>query len=53
VPNSIELRLSKKVVGKLFGRKRISVSKNIDEVLEKFSEKVDEDVLAEFLRERR
>ncbi len=49
----VRLRLSKDAVKKLFGSKRISVSKGISEVLDKYSEKVEEDVLEEFLKERR
>jgi len=49
----VRLRLSKDAVKKLFGSKRISVSKDISEVLDKYSEKVEEDVLEEFLKERR
>ncbi len=49
----VRLRLSRDAVKKLFGSKRISVSKGIDEVLGKYSEKVEEDVLEELLKERR
>ncbi len=54
MPNSvIKLRLSRNAIEKLFGSKRVSVSKGIDEVLDKYSERVGEDVLEEFLKERR
>jgi len=49
----VRLRLSKDAVKKLFGSKKISVSMGISEVLDKYSEKVEEDVLEEFLEERR
>ena len=49
----MRLRLSKDAVKKLFGSRRISVSKGISEVLDKYSEYVEEDVLEEFLKERR
>ena len=50
---AVRLRLSRNAVEKLFGSKRMSVSKGIDEVLDKYSERVDEDVLEKFLKERR
>ncbi len=54
MPSSvIRLRLSKKAVKKLFGSRSIGVSKGISEVLDKYSEKVEEDVLEKFLKERR
>ena len=49
----VRLRLSKDAVKKLFGSRRNSVSKGIDEVLDRYSERVEEDVLREFLKERR
>ncbi len=49
----VRLLISKDVIKKLFGSKKINVSKGIDEVLEKYSEKVEKDVLQEFLKERR
>jgi len=49
----VRLRISKNAVEKLFSSKKVSVSKGIDEVLEKYSENVKEDVLEEFLKERR
>ncbi len=48
----IRPRLSKDAVEKLFGFKRISVSKGISEVLDNYSEKVGR-VLKEFLKEGR
>ncbi len=49
----VRLRVSRGALKKLFGSKGISVSKGIDEVLDKYAERVEEDVLAEFLKERR
>jgi len=49
----VRLRLSKKAVEKLFGSKKVNISKGIESVLEKYSEKVEDDVLKEFLKERR
>jgi len=49
----VRLRMSRNGVEKLFGSKKVSVSKGIDRILEKYSEKVREDVLEEFLKERR
>ncbi len=54
VSNSVvKLRLSRDAIEKLFGSKRVSVSKGIDEVLDRYSERVEKDVLEEFLKERR
>ncbi len=54
MPSSVvRLRLSRDAVKKLFGSRGISVSKGISEVLDKYSEKVEEDVLEKFLKERR
>ncbi len=50
---AVRLRISRNAVKKLFGSKRMSVSKGIDEVLNKYSERVYKDVLEEFLKERR
>ncbi len=50
---AVRFRISKSAIEKLFGSKKTNVSKGIEEVLEKYSEKVREDVLAEFLKERR
>ena len=49
----VRLRISKGAVRELFGSKGFSVSRDIDKILDKYSEKVKEDVLAEFLKERR
>jgi len=49
----VKFRISKNAVEKLFGSKRTCVSKGIDKVLEEYSEKVEKDVLEEFLKERR
>ena len=49
----VRFRVPRSVVKKLFGSEGISVSKGIDEVLEKYAERVEEDVLKEFLMERR
>jgi len=54
VPDDVvRLCMSRNALEKLFGSKKVSVSKGIDEILEKYSEKVGEDVLEEFLKERR
>ena len=45
--------VSRSAVKKLFGSRRSSVSKGIDEVLDKYSERGGEDVLKELLKERR
>jgi len=50
---AVRLRLSKDAMKKLFNSKKVSVSKGIDEVLDKYSEKVEEDVLMGFIKERR
>jgi len=50
---AIRLHLSKDAMKKLFNSKKVSVSKGIDEVLDKYSEKVEEDVLMGFIKERR
>lgn len=50
---AVRLRVPREVLRKLFGSKGVSVSKGIDGVLEKYSEKVEEDVLKKFLEERR
>jgi len=49
----IKLRVSKDAIKELFSSRKISVSKGIDEVLDKYSEKVEVDVLKEFLEDRR
>ena len=49
----VRLRLSRDAMKELFNSKKVSVSKGIDEVLDKYSEKVEKDVLVEFIRERR
>jgi len=51
--NVVKLRISRSVIKELLSSRRISLSKGIDEVLDKYSERVEEDVLEEFLRERR
>ncbi len=53
MPETLRLRLSRDAVRKLFRSKRASVSEGLVEVLERYSEKVDDDVLKEFLEERR
>lgn len=50
---AVKLRISRNAAEKLFSPNRTSVSKDIDKVLEKYSEKVEEDVLDKFLKERR
>ncbi len=49
----VRLRVSRGALKKLFGSRGVSVSKGIDKVLDKYAERVEEDVLAEFLKERR
>jgi hypothetical protein len=49
----VRLRLSRDVIKKLFRVKGIARSKGIEEVFDKYCEKVEEDVLEEFLKERR
>ena len=49
----VRLRLSRDAMKELFNSKKVNVSKGIDEVLDKYSEKVEKDVLVEFIRERR
>ena len=51
--SAIRIRISKNAVEELFGPKRVSISKGIDEILDKYSERVKDDVLKEFLKERR
>ena len=50
---AVRLRLPVKVVRELLGSRGAGVSRGIDEVLERYSERVEEDVLEEFLGERR
>ncbi|MEB2837347.1 MAG: hypothetical protein GSR80_001389 [Desulfurococcales archaeon] len=49
----VRFRLSRNAVKKLFGSGKASVSKGLEEVLDRYSERVEVDVLEEFLRERR
>lgn len=53
MPGVVRLRLSRNAVKKLFGSGRASISKGLEDVLDRYSESVEEDVLEEFLRERR
>ncbi|MEB3758090.1 MAG: hypothetical protein GSR76_04475 [Desulfurococcales archaeon] len=53
MPTVVKFRLSKNAVRKLFGSEKASVSKGLEEVLDRYSEKVEDDVLEELLRERR
>jgi len=53
MPGIVRLRLSRSAVRRLFGSGRTSMSKGLEEVLDRYSERVEEDVLEEFLRERR
>ena len=53
MPGVVKLRLSRNAVKKLFGSGRASISKGLEDVLDRYSERVEEDVLEEFLRERR
>jgi len=49
--DAIRLRLSRDA-RKMFNSKKVSISERIDEVIDKYSEKVEEDVLTEFIKER-
>ena len=53
MPGVVRFRLSRNAVKKLFGSGKTSVSKGLEEVLNQYSERVKEDVLEEFLSERR
>ncbi len=53
VSSTVRLRISRRILKKLLSASSPRPSMGIDEVLEKYSEKVGEDVLDEFLRERR
>ncbi len=53
MPTVVKFRLSKNGVRKLFSSSKASVSKGLEEVLDRYSEKVEYDVLEEFLREMR
>ena len=53
VSSTVRLRISKRVLKKLLGTPSPRPSIGLDEVLEKYSEKVEKDVLEEFLGERR
>ena len=50
---AVKLRIPRSAIRKLFGSRRVSLSRGIDRVLDKYSERVDKDVLEEFLKERR
>ncbi|MEB3765370.1 MAG: hypothetical protein GSR77_04320 [Desulfurococcales archaeon] len=53
MPTTIKLRLSKNAIRKLFGAEKTSISKDLKDVLNKYSEKVNDDALKDFIRERR
>ena len=53
VGSTVKLRVSRRVLKKLLGAPSPRPSIGLDEVLEKYSEKVEEDVLEKFLSERR
>jgi len=53
VSGVVRLRLSRNAVKKLFSSEKASISKGLEDVLERYSEKAEEDVLEEFLKERR
>jgi len=53
VSNTVRLRISRMVLKKLIGAPGPRPSMGLDEILEKYSEKVKEDVLEKFLIERR
>ena len=50
---AVKLRIPRRVLKKLLGAPSPTPSMGLDEVLGKYSEKVEEDVLEEFLNERR
>ena len=53
VSSTVRLRISRRVLKKLLGAPSPRPTMGLDEVLEKYSEKVEKDVLEEFLSERR
>jgi len=53
VSSSVRLRISRRALKKLLSTPSPRPSMGLDEVLEKYSEKVEEDVLEKFLGERR
>ena len=53
VSSTVRLRISRRVLKKLLGAPSPRPSMGLDEVLERYCEKVEEDVLKEFLGERR
>ena len=53
ISSTVRLRISRKVLKKLLSAPSPRSSIGLDEVLEKYSEKVEEDVLEKFLSERR
>ena len=50
---AVKLRIPRRVLKKLLGTSSPRPTMGLDEVLEKYSGKVEEDVLKEFLREGR
>ena len=50
---AVRLRLPVNVVRELLGSREAGVSRGIDDVLERYSERVEEDVLEKLLEERR
>ena len=50
--DTVRLRISRRVLKKLLGTSSPRPFMGLDEVLEKYSEKVEKDVLEEFLSER-
>ena len=53
MPTTIKLRLSRSAIRKLFGAEKTSISKGLEDVLNKYSEKVNDDALKDLIRERR
>ena len=53
VSSTVRLRISRRILKKLLGTPSPRPTMGLDEVLEKYSEKVEEDALEEFLSERR
>lgn len=49
---AVRLCISKSAFMKLFSSREVSLSKGIDKILDKYSERVEEDVLKSFLERR-
>ncbi len=53
VSNEIRIVLDRETLKKLLSSERSSISKGISSIIDEFSEKVEEDVLKNFINERR